>query len=115
MNASLRAADRWRRASESLKPHWVFGAGGYPLAHGEVSQELAVWGALAWATEHQRIRGLVVTEANDYGRAMGLRAPNGRFRDAASSVARAVRGMREAATRAVPGIAIEPDTASTEP
>ena len=115
MNASLRAADRWMRASESPKPHWVFGTGGYPLAHGEVSQELAVWGALAWATEHQRIRGLVVTEANDYGRAMGLRAPNGRFRGAAGSVARAIRGMREAATRAVPGVATEPGPANAQP
>ena len=99
IDASLRAADRWMLAAQSSKPHWVFGAGGYPLAHGEVSQERVIWGALAWATEHPRINGLVVMEANDYGRAMGLRAPDGRFRQAAQSVTRAVRALRESAAR----------------
>ena len=102
MDAAFRAADRWMAAQPSTKPHYVFGAGGYPLAHGELSQARAIWAALAWATDHPKIRGLIVTEANDYARAMGLRAPNGRYRQAATDVGRAVRGLRESSARAVP-------------
>jgi hypothetical protein len=95
MDAGLRAVDRWLRVHPPEKPHWVFGAGGYPLAHGEVSQERAVWAALSWATAHLPVRGLVVTEANDYGQSMGVRAPTGRYRDAAASLRRAVGSLRE--------------------
>jgi hypothetical protein len=95
IDASFRAADRWLRAHPPRKPHWVFGAGGYPLAHGETSQDRAVWAALAWATSHTPVRGLVVTEANDYGQAMGLRAPNGRYRKPAATVRNAIRALRE--------------------
>lgn len=112
MDASLRAAERWMRAQPSRKPHWLFGVGGFPLAHGEQSQDLAIWGTLAWATEQPLVRGVVVMEANDYGQAMGLRAPNGRFRAAATSVSRAIRALRESAQRAVPTPA-PTDTTST--
>lgn len=95
IDAAQRAADRWMRAHPSKKPHWVFAAGGYPLAHGESSQDRAVWGSLAWATAHADMRGLIVVEANDYGQAMGLRAPTGRMRRAATSVRRAVGAVRE--------------------
>jgi hypothetical protein len=95
MDAGFRAADRWLRAHPPTKPQWVFGAGGYPLAHGEVSQDRAIWAALAWATGHPSMRGAVITEANDYGQAMGIRAPNGRFRLASGRVRVAFRAIRE--------------------
>jgi hypothetical protein len=95
MDASFRAADRWLRAHPPAKPHWVFATGGYPLAHGERSQDRAIWGALAWATGRAPVRGLVVVEANDYAQAMGLRAPNGRFRLASRRLQRAIRAIRE--------------------
>ena len=97
IDASFRAADRWMRAIPPSKPYWVFSAGGYPLAHGERSQDQAVWATLAWATAHGQVRGLVVNEASDYGQAMGVRAPNGRFRSVASTVRRSIRGLRESA------------------
>ena len=95
MDASFRAADRWLRAHPPTKEHWVFGTGGYPLAHGERSQDRAIWAALAWATGRPAIRGLVVLEANDYAQAMGLRAPNARYRLAATKLQRVVRALRE--------------------
>jgi hypothetical protein len=101
IDAAQRAADRWMRAHPSKKPHWVFGAGAYPLAHGETSQDHALWGTLAWATAHTDIRGLIVFEANDYGQAMGIRAPAGRMRRAANSVRRAQAAVRETMRAAV--------------
>jgi len=95
MNAGFRAADRWMVAHPPVKPHWVLGAGGYPLAHGESSQARAIWATLAWATAHPHIRGAVVMEAGDYGQAMGLRAPDGRYRRAATTVRHALNGLRE--------------------
>lgn len=95
MDASFRAADRWMQAHPPRKPHWVFSAGGYPLAHGEGSQERAVWATLAWATAHYEIKGLVVTEANDYGQAMGVRAPNGHYRRVAGMLRKSIRAIRE--------------------
>lgn len=103
MDAGFRAADRWMEAHPPAKPHWVLGTGGYPLAHGESSQARAIWATLSWATSHAAIRGAVVLEANDYGQAMGLRAPNGRYREAATTVRRALNGLRETlATPAAP-------------
>ena len=95
IDASTRAADRWLRAHPPTKPHWVLGVGGYPLAHGERSQDRALWSVLAWATSHQFIQGLVVTEANDYGQSMGIRAPDGRYRRATTSLKSAISAIRE--------------------
>jgi hypothetical protein len=94
MDAGFRAADRWMRARPA-KPHWVLAAGGYPLAHGEVSQERAIWAALSWATARESVKGLIVSDANDYGQAMGVRAPNGRVRRAAVAMRTAQRTLRE--------------------
>jgi hypothetical protein len=105
LDANFRAADRWLRAHPPGKPQWVFGAGGYPLAHGEGSQDRAIWASLAWATAHLEVRGLVVTEANDYGQAMGLRAPNGRYRRAAATARKAIRGIRETFVQPEPPLA----------
>ena len=75
--------------------HWVFAAGGYPLAHGERSQARAIWRSLAWATSRPAVRGLIASDAGEYGALNGLRAPTGRTRPAALAVRRAVRGLAE--------------------
>ncbi len=110
MDAGFRAADRWLRAHPAQKPQWVFGAGGYPLAHGEISQERAVWAALAWATGHAELRGVVISEANDYGQAMGVRAPNGRYRAAAPAIKGAFKSLRESFVRPEPTVPAAPAT-----
>ena len=96
LDAATHAADRWMRESRSPKDHWVFAAGGFPEAHGEVSQERAVWAALAWATSRPSIKGVIVSEAGDYGSITGLRAPDGHLRRATYAVMTAMRGYREA-------------------
>src|SRR5919112_702686 len=96
MDAATHAADRWMRESNSKKDHWVFAAGGFPEAHGEVSQERAVWAALAWATSRPAVKGLIVSEAGDYGTITGLRAPDGHLRRATYAVMSAMRGVKEA-------------------
>ncbi len=98
LDAAMRAADRWMQLMPPVKDHWVFSAGGLPLAHGEHSQEDAIWDALSWATAHSSIRGLIVYEAGDYGIARGLRAPDGRLRPAAFAVIRAMKALSETGT-----------------
>ncbi|MDB4907337.1 MAG: hypothetical protein JWO05_2121 [Gemmatimonadetes bacterium] len=100
VDAYTRAADRWMRATPPTKDHWIFGVGGYPLAHGEASQELLIWSALAWGTSRPAIKGLIVQEAGDYGSAMGLRAPDGRLRRATFAIIRAGRGLTETSNAA---------------
>jgi len=93
------AAQRWLRPFAARpKPVWVMSAGGYPLAHGEKNQELALWGVLAWATTQPDIKGLVVTEAGDYDAIRGLRAPGGRLRSIVRAVMRAQLGLKQTAT-----------------
>src|SRR6478736_6519208 len=95
LDAATHAADRWMREANSSKDHWVFAAGGYPEAHGEASQERALWSALAWGTSRPQIKGLIVSEAGDYGTITGLRAPDGHLRRATFAVMTAMRGLRE--------------------
>jgi len=100
LDTHIRIATRWMRAFPVRpKPHWVFSAGGYPTAHGEESQALALWGVLAWATSQSPIKGLVVTEAGDYDVLRGLRNARGKYRSAVGTVMRAEQGLREAVTR----------------
>jgi len=95
----MRVAQRWMRPFAARpKPAWVMSAGGYPLAHGEKNQELALWGVLAWATTQPAIKGLVVTEAGDYEAIRGLRAPGGRLRSIVRAVIRAQLGLKQTAT-----------------
>ncbi len=97
LDNNMRIATRWMRAfPDRPKPHWVFAAGGYPVAHGEASQALALWGVLAWATTQVPIKGLVVTEAGDYDVLRGLRTASGKYRSAVGVVQRASKGLREA-------------------
>jgi hypothetical protein len=97
LDAARGAADRWMQATPSTKEHWVFATGGYPEAHGEASQERAVWAALAWATSKPQIKGLIVNEAGDYGMIRGLRAADGHLRRVTFAVMRAMKGLRESA------------------
>jgi len=98
--ARLGAADRWLRAGDggrAPKPHWIFHAVAYPLAHGERSQRDALWGTLAWATAHPQVRGLILGDAADYGRVTGLRVTGGRLRPAAGVLAQGIELLRETA------------------
>ena len=97
LDAARGAADRWMRESQSTKDHWIFAAGGFPEAHGEASQERAVWAALAWATSRPSIKGLIVAEAGDYGTIRGIRAADGHLRRVAYAMRRAMKGLRETA------------------
>lgn len=75
------------------RQHWIL-AGAYPQLHGEQAQARALWGTLAWATTLERVDGVIVLDAGDYDRVMGLRAANGRLRTAARTVARAAAALR---------------------
>jgi hypothetical protein len=97
LEALERAADRWMHSAPTNKEHWVFATGGFPLAYGESNQARSIWQVLSWATDHPTIKGALIYEAGDYGRSRGLRAPDGRLRQAALSVAAAIRGLEESA------------------
>jgi hypothetical protein len=113
LDASMRAADRWIQTERPRKEHWVFTAGGLPLAHGEKSQERALSGVLAWATGRAEIRGLIANGAGDYGAIVGLRAPDGRLRPGALALLRAQRSLQETAAPA--GGVAELEGPATEP
>ena len=83
----------------TTKNNWVFGAGAFPVTHGEPSQARALWGALAWATSHEQVKGLIVESAGDYDAVTGLRAPGGRVRPALAALERAVAAMAETASQ----------------
>jgi hypothetical protein len=97
LDAEKNAADRWMRESASTKDHWVLAVGGFPEAHGEASQERAVWAALAWATSRPQIKGVIVAEAGDYGTIRGIRAADGHLRRVTFALMRAKKGLRETA------------------
>jgi hypothetical protein len=103
VDARLRAADRWMRAAgmdtlpaRARKPHWLLRVSAFPVAHGDASQERTVWHALAWATSHAVMSGVIVAEPGDYVSTTGLRGASGRTRPAVAALGRAARGLREA-------------------
>lgn len=95
LDRDMMAADKWIAAAQSAKEMWVLEARGFPAVHGELNQERALWGALAWATSRSAVKGYVVYQASDYESPTGLRAPGGRIRRAAGAVRRAIRTLRE--------------------
>ena len=99
LDTHMRIAQRWLRATPRPKPHWVFAAGGYPVAHGERSQMLALRGVLAWATSQPAVHGVIITDAGDYDAQRGLRAPDGRLRAALGELQRAIAAEHESATQ----------------
>jgi hypothetical protein len=94
LDSHMRIAKRWMQQFPKPKEHWVFSAGGYPLAHGEKSQLLTLKDVLAWATAQAPIRGLVVYEGGDYNTVMGLRAAGGQLRSATGEIIRAEKGLQ---------------------
>jgi hypothetical protein len=92
-----RTIDNWLVAQRDApeKEHWILEAGGYPTVHGELSQSRALWGILAWATNHPIIRGVIAYEASDYAPRLGLQTPSGRLRLAAGTLKRAIAGLGE--------------------
>jgi hypothetical protein len=97
LDTHMRVAQRWMRQFPKPKEHWVFAAGGYPLAHGEENQLRALRGVLAWATAEPLIKGLVVYEGGDYNTVRGLRAAGGRLRPATGEILKAEQGLRASA------------------
>lgn len=96
LDAQMQTADRWMQPMQPpFKEHWVLAAGGYPLAHGEEAQRLAIWGSLAWSTGRGAIKGAIIVDAADYDDITGLRAPSGRLRPAAIAVMRAAQQLRD--------------------
>jgi len=95
LDARMKTADSWLNSYPEPKEHWVLEAGGLPMAHGEESQARAIWGTIAWATSRRAVKGAIVFESSDYGKPIGLRAPGGRVRPAAASLARAIRVLSE--------------------
>ncbi|MFL5484860.1 MAG: hypothetical protein ACJ793_04440 [Gemmatimonadaceae bacterium] len=94
LDTHMRVAQRWMRQFPQAKEHWVFAAGGYPLAHGEKNQYRTIWGILAWATAEAPIKGVVVYEGGDYNSVRGLRAAGGRLRPATAAISKAEKGLR---------------------
>ncbi|HJU69744.1 MAG TPA: hypothetical protein VJ650_16000 [Gemmatimonadaceae bacterium] len=95
LDRDMIAADKWIAAAGSAKDVWVLEARGFPAVHGELNQERALWGALAWATSRSAVKGYIVYQASDYESPTGLRAPGGRIRRAAAALRRAIRTLRE--------------------
>ncbi len=88
-------ADRWMTVNRDApaREHWILEAGGFPAVHGELSQARALWGILAWSTNHPAIRGVIAFEAGDYATRLGLQTPSGRTRPAAATLRRAIAGL----------------------
>ena len=95
LDEHTRTIDRWLAATPSRKEQWVLEASAFPRTHGELSQERALWGILAWATSRYAIKGVIIFEASDYESPLGLRAPGGRLRPAAMAVRQAVRALNQ--------------------
>jgi len=95
LDARAHTLDTWLASYPDPKEHWLLETGGLPMVHGEESQARAIWGALAWATSRRAVKGAIVFEAADYGTPIGLRAPGGRVRPAATTVARAIKVLSE--------------------
>ena len=68
-----------------------------PRAHGDAAQTAAIMQALAWGTRRPWITAAILGDAGDYDAATGLRAADGRVRKVVGVVARASRGLRDAA------------------
>ncbi|MEP7343913.1 MAG: hypothetical protein ABI877_01540 [Gemmatimonadaceae bacterium] len=95
LGARIRIAGHWSRTS--ARPLWVFGTAVNPLVFGELRQEQAVWGVLAWATSQPRMKGVIVDGAADYDELVGMRAPGGRLRGVVTTFERAQRALAEVA------------------
>lgn len=94
IDARLRALERWRGRA-ALSPtvaHWLVPVGGLPRAHGDISQVAALRHILAWGARRPWIGAVVIGEPADYARWLGLRASNGRYRQAVAAIGHLVGG-----------------------
>ncbi|WP_291158520.1 hypothetical protein [Gemmatimonas sp. UBA7669] len=106
VDARLRALTRWHDAAvgrrtdgRALPPHWLVHVGGLPAAHGDDAQTIAMRRSLAFATRQSWINGAIVGEPSDDRGQLGLRAANGRERDAVQAIGLAMRRFTEARAR----------------
>lgn len=99
VDARLRAFDRWHTqamaARGGTQPHWLVNVGGLPHAHGDAAQTAAIRRALAWGSRQPWIGAAIIGEPADYDGWLGLRAANGRLRQAATAIGVASTRMRE--------------------
>lgn len=99
VDARLRAFDRWHTqavaAGGGTAPHWLVNVGGLPHAHGDAAQTAAIRRALAWGSRQSWIGAAIIGEPADYDGWLGLRAANGRLRQAATAIGVASTRMRE--------------------
>ncbi|HYW51788.1 MAG TPA: hypothetical protein VE861_14330 [Gemmatimonadaceae bacterium] len=99
LEARMQAADRWRamrvRNGVGRSDEWVLLAAGFPWTQGELSQDRAIWGVLAWASARPGVAGVIVGDAGDYDTRRGLRGPGGRLRLANTSLRRAIRSLND--------------------
>lgn len=99
VDARLRAFERWHSqaaAAQGAKQlHWLTTVGGLPHTHGDAAQEAAIRRALVWGTQRDWITAVIVGEPADYEGWTGLRAANGRYRLAVSTLGLESRRMRE--------------------
>jgi hypothetical protein len=98
LEAHLRTAERWM-SRYPAREYWVFAAGAYPIAHGEMSQARVLAAVLAWAAAHPGVRGVLIAQGGDYGWRTGLRAPTGRLRPAVDTLARLAHALRSDTAR----------------
>ncbi|MBL0939220.1 MAG: hypothetical protein IBJ03_10010 [Gemmatimonadaceae bacterium] len=107
VDARLRALTRWHEravfdrsampaARGAIPPHWLVHVGGLPHAHGDDAQTAAIRRSLAFATRQPWITGAIIGEPADDNGWLGLRASNGRERDAVRAVGLAARRFKEA-------------------
>lgn len=99
VDARLRALGRWHAQSIARggghQLHWLVTVGGLPHTHGDVAQTAAIRRALAWGSRQPWIGAAIIGEPADYVGRLGLRAANGRERQAMSAIGLAARRMRE--------------------
>lgn len=102
VDARLRALDRWHTQAVAsgggTQPHWLATVGGLPHAHGDAAQTAAIRRALAWGSRQPWIGAAIIGEPADYVGRLGLRAANGRERQAMDAIGLAARRMREVRT-----------------
>lgn len=102
IDARLRAFDRWHAQARVRggggQPHWLVNVGGLPHAHGDAAQTAAIRRSLAWGSRQPWIGAAIIGEPADYDGWLGLRAANGRERDAVAAIGLAARRLRDVRT-----------------
>lgn len=98
LDRRLAPVDGWLSTSASVEL-WVHAVPGLPLVEGELTQASGVHLLLAWASARPRVRAVVLDGAGDHLEVVGLRASNGRLRQATLTLARDLRTLIETPSR----------------